>query len=261
MNLSNFIKKLLEENKKYFTQHKAYVLPEIPEEKLKNIIKNHNLSDAEEIFWAVDNTLSGSAVDSTIITNFGIIFRQKILGQVTVKKIFWTEIEQFFYDKKRGFVFINKKGEQVVFERMEFNVYYKKDTEQIDAICKTIEQIVEYAKFNAGELPVTDAEKKFIDDVKFMLDDDATISETEQRILEKIREKYGITEIRANEIIEQIIKKYMDSDEMQYFEEVKNIITNNGEISESDRRALEFLRQKLGIDKLKAKKIELLTKK
>ena len=39
------------------------------------------------------------------------------------------------------------------------------------------------------------------------------------------------------------------------------VITNNGEISESDRRALGFLRQKLGIDKLKAKKIELFVQK
>ncbi len=256
MTMKEFIKKLLEDNKKYFTQHKGYVLPEIPEKKLKTIRKIQDLSDAEEILWAVDTTLGGSAEDNTVWTNFGIAFRQKILGQLTIKKILWAEIEQFYYDKKKGFVFLNKKGEEIIFERMEFDVYYKKDTEQINAISKVIEQIIDFVKFNTNEMPLSDVEKKFMDDVKFMLEDDGQIIETEQRILDKMRQKYGISQQRATEIIQKLLENHASSEEVEYMTEVENILKESGKIGETERRTLEFFREKLGISKEKAAKLE-----
>lgn len=256
MTTEQLIFDLLNKNKVFFTENKAYVLPEIPDKKLNAIKKTHQLSETENILWAVDRTLSGNAIDSTIVTNFGIYFKQTTLGQLTEKKILWTEIEQFFYDKKKGFVFLNNKGDEVAFERMDFDVFYKKNTEQIDIIIKVFEEIIGFVKLNSAELPLSEAEKNFIDDVKFMLEDDGQIVDTEQRILNKMREKYKIEEIRANEIIEIAMKSYASSEEMEYLAEVKNSLNNDGKIGKTERRALDFFGKKLGISNEKALKLE-----
>ncbi len=256
MTTQDLIINLLNENKDYFTRNKGYILPEIPEEKLSAIKSTHQLFDTEEIIWAVDRTLSGNATDSTILTNYGISFKQTILGTVTEKKILWTEIEQFYYDKKKGFVFLNNKGDEVKYDRMDFDVFYKKDAEQIDVIVKAFEQIVNFVKLNSAELPLSENEKKFMDDVKFMLEDDGKIVEAEQRILDKMVEKYGLEKTRADEIIAEVTKDYASSEEMEYLDEVKNILKNNGEIGVAERRVLEFFRQKLEISKENAEKLE-----
>lgn len=261
MTIKELLVDLLKENKVFFTEHKAYVLPEIPAEKLTAIEKTHQLHETENILWAVDRTMSGNASDSTIVTNFGIYFSQTIIGQVTNKKILWSEIEQFFYDKKKGFVFINNKGEEIVFERMDFDVYYKKSTEKIDVIIKVFEQVIDFVKLNSAELPLSEVEKSFMDDVKFMLEDDGQIVDTEQRILDKMREKYKIKKVRADEIIETTMKNYASSEEMDYLTEVKNNLNDDGKIEEIERRALDFFRQKLGISEEKAMKLEKLVVK
>ena len=261
MTIEELLINLLNENKPFFTENKAYVLPDIPADKLKTITKTHKLSKTENILWAVDRTLSGNAKDSTIITNFGIYFCQTTLGQVTEKRILWSEIEQFFYDKKKGFVFLNKKGEEIVFERMDFDVFYKKNTEQIDAIVKVFEKVIDFVKLKPAELPMSENEIKFMDDVKFMLEDDGQIIDTEERILNKMREKYKIEEVRAKEIITKTMKNYASSEEMDYLTEVKNNLNDDGKIGDIERRALDFFRQKLSLSIEKAQKLERLVVK
>jgi hypothetical protein len=261
MTVEQLLIDLLQENNVFFTENKAYVLPEIPADKLKAIEKTHQLPKSENILWAVDKTLSGNATDSTIVTNFGIYFSQTTLGQVTEKKILWTEIEQFFYNKKKGFVFINNKGAEIIFERMDFDVFYKKNTEQINVIVKVFEQVIDFVRLNSVELPLSEAEKNFMDDVKFMLEDDGQIIDTEQRILENMRVKYKIEEIRANEIIETTMKSYASSEEMDYLTEVKNNLNDDGKIGEIERRALDFFSKKLGLSAEKTAKLERLVVK
>ncbi len=110
-------------------------------------------------------------------------------------------------------------------------------------------------KFNKEELPLTDAEKQFIDDVNFMLQDDGQIIDTEMSILKKLSQKYGINDQRANELINQCISNYATSDEMEYMQEVQNA-AKDGYINESERRSLDFFRQKLNISKEKAEKLK-----
>ena len=256
MTTEDLIVKLLNENETFFTENKAYILPDIPADKLKAIEETHKLPETENILWAVDRTLSGNAKDSTILTNFGIYFSQTILGQVTKKRILWSEIEEFYYNKKENFVFLNSKGEKIIFERMDFDVYYKKNTEQIDTIVKVLDKIISFVKLKPSELPMSEDEIKFMDDVKFMLEDDGKIIDTEKRILEKMREKYKIKEIRAKEIIDKTMNNYASSAEMEYLTEVKNILDNDKKIDKAERRTLEFFRKKLDITKEKANKLE-----
>ena len=261
MTTEELLIKLLNENKPFFTNHKGYILPDIPEDKLTAIKETHKLPRTENILWAVDKTLSGKATDSVIFTNFGIYYSQTIFGQTTEKKILWSEIEQFYYEKRKDFVFLNKKGEEIVFERMDFDVYSKKDTEQIEAIVKVLNSVIEFVKLKPAELPMSDNEIKFMDDVKFMLEDDGEIIDTEQRILDKMKEKYKIEEARADEIIAKVMKNYATSEEMEYLDELKKNLNDDGKIKENERRALNFYRQKLGISKEKAEKLEKLAVK
>ena len=263
MTITEFIKDLIEKNKKFFTAHKGYLPPEISEEMLNNVISTHKVMKNEEILWIVDTTLSGNATDSTILTNFGIYFREKILGQETRKKILWREIEQFYYDKKKGFVFLNKKGEEVVFERLRFDVFSKKDTEQIQTIEEVISQIIEFIKSDKKDeqqLPLSDDEKQFIEDINFMLEDDGEIIDTEMSILKKLSKKYGIDDDRAEELINQTVSNYINQEEKEYIQEVINA-AKDGQISDSERRSLDFFREKLNISKEKAEKLEVIALK
>lgn len=256
MNTQEYILNLLQEQKSYFTKTSGEVSPEITEKKLKIYRETHKLSESEEILWAIDRTVSGKATDSCIFTNYRIRFSQTILGNETVKNILWSEIKEFFYDKKRAFVFLNKKGEEVVFDRMDFDVYYKRDTEQIDAIVKTIEKIIDFVSLKPAELPMSENEKKFMDDVKFMLEDDGKIIDSEKRILETMRTKYGVEENRAKEIISVAIENFAHSAMNDYMTEVENIIKEHGQIDETHRRALDFFIEKLDISTEKAQEIE-----
>ncbi|MBN2893566.1 MAG: hypothetical protein JXL97_16965 [Bacteroidales bacterium] len=259
MNTQELIQRLLNENKSFFTKNKAFLGDDIPAEKFEIIKKSHQLAESENILWAVDRTLSGKATDSCIITNFGIRFIQTILGQVTVKSILWFDIAEFFYNKKKGFVFISKKGDEIVFDRMDFDVFYKKDSEQIDTIVKVIGKIIEVVSLKPPELPMSENEEKFMDDVKFMFEDDGQIIDAEKRILDNLSNKYGIEKKRAEEIISVAFQSFQLSDMNEYMNEVKTILDKNGQIGEAERRALDFFREKLGISVEKAKKIELLT--
>lgn len=95
-----------------------------------------------------------------------------------------------------------------------------------------------------------------MDDVKFMIEDDGQIVDAEKRILNTMREKYGISDVRAAEIVNSLLKSTEAEAINDYINEVKNIIAQNGQIGETERRALDFFREKLNISPEKAAKLE-----
>lgn len=256
MTLKELIIKYLNNNKELFTTHKAYVLPDIPEDKLETVKNNQPISQQEEILWVVDITFSGNAEDTLIFTESGIYFHQKLMGVLTEKNVLWAEIDEFFYDRKKGFVIINSKGEEIVYDRMHLDVYYKKETDLIDARIKLLEQIKEFLELKPQEVPISNIENEFINDVKFMLYNDGIIEDTEKSILNSLSKNYQLQPERAEELVKSVVEQYQTSPEKLYLDEIYKIIETKNEFSDSDNRALDFFAEKLKIDKQTSEKLK-----
>lgn len=102
----------------------------------------------------------------------------------------------------------------------------------------------------------TDDEARYLEEVRFMLEDDGQIDERERTILERFRTRYNITPERAKELEAQTITSaQLTPAEQEYLEEYKNSL-QNGVISERERRLLNRLATALGIDEARVAELE-----
>lgn len=111
---------------------------------------------------------------------------------------------------------------------------------------------------NDSKSEVSENEQKYLDEIKFALEDDGKIDEDERKMIERKRQKFGISEQRAKELEDSILNQnQFTSEENEYLEEIKTIFETDNEISENDRRILERKRIKLNISVERAKELEL----
>ena len=101
----------------------------------------------------------------------------------------------------------------------------------------------------------TEDEKEYLEELKTCLEESEDISASERRLLERLRKHLGISEERALEL-EESLKPSLTDDEKEYLEEYKLCLEDGGEISASERRLLDKLRNRLGISEERAKEIE-----
>ncbi len=101
---------------------------------------------------------------------------------------------------------------------------------------------------------LTTQEQSFKEEVIFCLEEDGTLSDTDRKYLERKRVKLGLTEERANEIIEQLLPR-LTSEEQEYLETYKEMVGKGNEITPRIRRMLDREANALGIDE--KRKIEL----
>lgn len=101
----------------------------------------------------------------------------------------------------------------------------------------------------------TEDEKEYLEELKTCLEEGGDISASERRLLERLRKYLGISEERALEL-EESLKPSLTDDEKEYLEEYKLCLEDGGEISASERRLLDKLRNRLGISEERAKEIE-----
>lgn len=105
----------------------------------------------------------------------------------------------------------------------------------------------------------TESEKEYLEELKNCLEENNEISSGERRLLEKLRKHLGISEERALEL-EEYLKPSLTEDEKEYLEEYRYCLASGNEISASERRLLDKLRNRLGISEDRAKNIECLIK-
>ncbi|MCI7008078.1 MAG: hypothetical protein MR919_03620 [Parabacteroides sp.] len=104
----------------------------------------------------------------------------------------------------------------------------------------------------------SETEKEYIEELKACLEEDEEISSRERRLLNRLRDRLGISEARANELEESLKKPQLTEDEQEYYEEYKACLEDGNRVSEKERRLLEKLRKMLGISEDRAKEIECL---
>lgn len=97
-------------------------------------------------------------------------------------------------------------------------------------------------------------EQEYIDEVRDCLSD-GEIGPRERRLLEKIREKLGISHERAVELEATLLLTQLTDEEQEYLTEFKECVVD-GMVSAKERRLLEKMRIMLGITEQRAKELE-----
>ena len=102
---------------------------------------------------------------------------------------------------------------------------------------------------------LTDNENEYVEELKICMKESGGISPGERRLLEKIRIKLGISEIRAKELEEEIFPQLTEA-ELEYLEEYKACLKEDEGISPKERRLLDKLRASLSITEERGKELE-----
>lgn len=100
-------------------------------------------------------------------------------------------------------------------------------------------------------------EEEYIEEFKACLNDNnGSISNSQRRLLEKMRVSLRVSESRAKELEAMCSTPQLTDDEKEYWEEYKECLNDGGSITPSERRLLERLRKSLGISEERALEIE-----
>lgn len=110
--------------------------------------------------------------------------------------------------------------------------------------------VLETAEYSENEL-------KYIDDIKFAIEDDGIIDDDERRMLERNQARYKISEERAKELEDEVLKQNeYTAEELEFIEELNFILDHDGDIDDGDRRILLRLASRLDITEQRAKELE-----
>lgn len=102
---------------------------------------------------------------------------------------------------------------------------------------------------------LTEEEVEYLDEIKACLEEGGEISPKERRLLNRLRERLGITEERAEELEASLLEPELTEEEKEYLDEYKACI-EEGELSPKEIRLLNRLRMSLGISEERAKELE-----
>ena len=102
---------------------------------------------------------------------------------------------------------------------------------------------------------VQDFESEYLTELKACLKEDGEISSKERRLLNRLRERLGITEERAEVLEASLLEPELTEEEQEYLDEYKACI-EEGELSSKEIRLLNRLRMSLGITEERAKELE-----
>ena len=103
---------------------------------------------------------------------------------------------------------------------------------------------------------LTYKEKEFLNEVRFCIEDDGIIDNSEQIFLNKTREKLGLTEERAKELQESLLKPQFTENEKEYINALSELMID-GQIPESAQRIIERYRKLYEVSSQRAEELEL----
>ena len=108
--------------------------------------------------------------------------------------------------------------------------------------------------------PFTSKEIQYMNEVKFMLEDDATIDEQEQRMLDEIQKTLEISAERAQELEKEAINSVFSfsSNEQKYIEEIKFMLEDDGMIDKQERKILDNMLDVLNISPERGQQLEVI---
>ena len=127
---------------------------------------------------------------------------------------------------------------------------------QISVKFKSIRDFTEQSQLPSQKvlsLLLSPAEVKYKEEFLFMLED-GSIGDAERRLLERKRQKFGVSEERAK-LIEESCAPSLSEEEIEYIEIYKDML-KDGEISERRRKILNKEAESLGIPQSRVNELE-----
>lgn len=116
-------------------------------------------------------------------------------------------------------------------------------------ICFDKKASEEYADDNAAE------EEYYLENLREFLEDDAEITPRERKMLDRIRQKLGISEERAKELEASLAKPQLTEDEQEYLDMYREY-AEKGDVTEKERRRLDKFAAAMGVIAERVKEIE-----
>ena len=105
-------------------------------------------------------------------------------------------------------------------------------------------------------LDLKSSEQEYLETIKTIYEEDEEISPRERRLLNRLREKLGISEERAKELEDSLKRPQLTADEQEYLDEYRALLDGGNSISDKERRLLEKVRTMLCISERRARELE-----
>lgn len=102
----------------------------------------------------------------------------------------------------------------------------------------------------------TSEEMEYLEEYEECLSEDGTISEKERRLLDKLASSLGISSERVQQLEQQCSSSYLSNEEREYLQEYRECISEDGTISEKERRLLDKFAKNLGLNIESVHKLE-----
>jgi len=103
---------------------------------------------------------------------------------------------------------------------------------------------------------LTNNEDEFLNEVRFCLDNDGIIDSEEQGYLDKVSQKLGLTQTKAQELQNVLISPQLTDNEKEYIETISKL-TIDGKIPPSSQRIVEKYRELYKVSSQRAEELEL----
>ena len=103
---------------------------------------------------------------------------------------------------------------------------------------------------------LTNNEDEFLNEVRFCLDNDGIIDSEEQVYLDKVSQKLGLTQTKAQELQNSLISPKLTDNEKKYIEAISEL-TIDGKIPPSSQRIVERYRKLYEVSSQRAEELEL----
>ncbi|MBD5427017.1 MAG: hypothetical protein HDR38_05645 [Treponema sp.] len=147
--------------------------------------------------------------------------------------------------------------------KQNVDTQFKSSVDTVWSVSVKFRSLKDFGSQNTGNAPASSLsakEQEYLDEVKFCLEEDGVITAKEERMLDRLRQRLGLSEKRAAEIREMAAPS-LTEDEKEYLNEVKECLAYDGEISPKEERLLDRLRQRLGISEERAAQLRAMAEK
>lgn len=218
--------------------------------------EDYTISMNEEVEWEISVKFKPiEDFDKASNTDFTSISETIYVEEVVSSDKFTNEEEQFMEEVRHALeddgVICDKENQYLERLRQRLNISEEKGKELLNEVLSS---------YHKDSNQFSEEEKQYIEEVRYMLEDDDQIDEKENQVLQRLRDRLGISESRAEELKNSIILSWKKEDnltdeEKEYLKDYEMFI-RDGEIQERERRMLNRLAGLLGISEERAMELE-----
>ena len=251
---------------------------DIPEKRMESLKKGFAISSEEDVLFFRDPAFFNSDYEGLLITTSGVYWNLNyITNSSAATCVTWERIQYAEYkDSKMHFFFYDGLSYALdikyFFKKKKFNLdhanHFAAVLTEIANLCQQsvanarvdepgVESYTVATSFPQQGGSMTTAEQEYLTEYKECLaSNGGEFSDSERRLLERMRKSLGISVKRAAELEDSLTPALQLTEvESEYLEEYKQCAVG-GNITDSERRLLDRMKKTLGISDERAAEIE-----